>query len=319
MPNSKLPEHPSLDHLKKLAKNRLQELRRNDPEAKLTTAQLEVAREYGFTSWRALKAQLDDRRAKKVASPVMRFLPVANLSRSVAFYRDVLGFEIREVLSEDKNEDKNEEKTSVEAVMGPARIRFGKEGYAPTDWTTPKPPGSAILFVQSDDVEALHAALRARGAKPSTIERVNWIKMRMFQVRDPDGHVLWFGQSYNQPVPPAPPPMMQKALPELPFDDVPRAVMYYRDVLGFRINYQQSDLGVMERDEITVLLIARSEQHKGIGSFAVYVENADGLYAELLTRGANLQGEPVSRPWGLRDFRVLDYEGNRITFAQTFE
>ena len=68
MPNSKLPEHPSLEQLKKVAKNRLWELRRKDPSAKLTTAQLEVAREYGFPSWRALKAQLVDRRTKR--SPV---------------------------------------------------------------------------------------------------------------------------------------------------------------------------------------------------------------------------------------------------------
>ena len=51
MANSKLPERPSLEYLKKLAKNRFQELRRKDPEAKLTTAQLDVAREYGFTDF----------------------------------------------------------------------------------------------------------------------------------------------------------------------------------------------------------------------------------------------------------------------------
>jgi uncharacterized glyoxalase superfamily protein PhnB len=263
---------------------------------------------------------LDDRRAKKVASPVMRFLPVADLSRSVAFYRDVLGFEIREVLSEGKNE----EKTSIEAVMGPARIRFGKEGYAPTDWTTPKPPGSAILFVQSDDVEALHAAVRARGSKPSAIERVNWIKMRMFEIRDPDGNVLWFGQSYHvDDDSPSrrgvQPKGIRQALPELPFDNVPAAVAYYRDVLGFSINYQQDDLGVMYRDAITILLIARTEAHKGIGSFEAYVSNADALYEELLAKGAKILGPPVSRPWGLREFRVIDPEGNRLTFAQTFE
>ena len=112
---------------------------------------------------------------------------------------------------------------------------------------------------------------------------------------------------------------MRKALPELPFDDVTAAVAYYRDVLGFRINYQQHDLGVMDRDEITVLLITRTERHKGIGSFEVYVENADALYTELCAKGANVQDEPVSHPWGLRDFRITDLEGNRITFAQPFE
>lgn len=305
--DSKLPEHPSLEYLRKLAKNRLAELRQTDPDAKLTAAQLSVAREYGYPSWRALKAQLDSQRAKRVANPVMRFVPVADLNRSIAFYRDVLGFEIREV------------ENGTEALLGPARIRFGKEGYGPTDWTTqPKSPGSVILFLQSVDVEALHAAIAARGGKPSAIEKVNWIKMQMFEVRDPDGNVLWFGQSYHKDQD-TPTVRVWQALPELPFDNVPAAVDYYRDVLGFKINYQQDDLGVMDRDAITVLLIARTAEHKGIGGFEVYVPNADALYEELLAKGARILGPPVSRPWGLRDFRVIDPEGNRITFAQTFE
>jgi catechol 2,3-dioxygenase-like lactoylglutathione lyase family enzyme len=312
MSDSKLPERPSLEYLRKLARNRLPELRRTDPGAKLATALLLVAREHGFPSWRALKAELDSRRAKKVASPVMRYLPVANLSRSIGFYRDVLGFEIRE------------QEGGVEALMGPARIRFGKEGYAPTDWNTPKPPGSAILFLESDDVEALHAAMRARGGAPGGIEKVNWIKMRMFEIRDPDGNVLWFGQSYHkyQDSPSrrdGQPRGLRLALPELPCVNVAAGVAWYRDVLGFHINYQQHDLGVMDRDAITVLLIARTEQHKGIGSCEFYVSDADALYEELLAKGARILGPPVSRPWGLRDFQVIDIEGNRLTFAQTFE
>lgn len=73
------------------------------------------------------------------------------------------------------------------------------------------------------------------------------------------------------------------------------------------------------RDAITVLLIARTERHKGIGSFYAFVADVDSLYAELSASGASILGPPVSYPWGLRDFRVLDPEGNRITFAQTFE
>lgn len=50
MSGSKLPERASLEYLKTLAKDRLQELRRSDPSAKLATALLAVAREYGFSS-----------------------------------------------------------------------------------------------------------------------------------------------------------------------------------------------------------------------------------------------------------------------------
>ena len=62
MSNSQLPERVSLEYLKKLAKERLRELRRDDPETKLAAAQLAIAREYGFPSWRALKAEVDRRR-----------------------------------------------------------------------------------------------------------------------------------------------------------------------------------------------------------------------------------------------------------------
>ena len=54
-----LPANPDLDWLKKAAKKRLVELRVAEPDTKLHQAQLAVARDHGFTSWRALKAHLD--------------------------------------------------------------------------------------------------------------------------------------------------------------------------------------------------------------------------------------------------------------------
>jgi uncharacterized glyoxalase superfamily protein PhnB len=113
--------------------------------------------------------------------------------------------------------------------------------------------------------------------------------------------------------------MLRKVMPELPFTDVLAAVAHYRDVLGFAVNYSQHDLGVMDRDGMRVLLIARTARHTGIGSCSFYVADADALHAELVAKGADVQGPPVSQPWGLREFRVLDLEGNRLSFAQTFE
>ncbi len=54
-----LPPQPHIDWLKKSAKERLATLREHDPQAKLHEAQLAIANEYGFSSWRALKAQVD--------------------------------------------------------------------------------------------------------------------------------------------------------------------------------------------------------------------------------------------------------------------
>ncbi|MDQ3697241.1 MAG: ankyrin repeat domain-containing protein [Gemmatimonadota bacterium] len=54
-----LPDAANLDWLRKQAKRRLAELRQARPEAKLADAQFDLARLYGFSSWRALKAHID--------------------------------------------------------------------------------------------------------------------------------------------------------------------------------------------------------------------------------------------------------------------
>jgi ankyrin repeat protein/uncharacterized glyoxalase superfamily protein PhnB len=66
MSSSKLPERASLEYLKKLAKDRLRELRRADARAQLATALLTVAQDHGFPSWRALKAALEQRQRLEV-------------------------------------------------------------------------------------------------------------------------------------------------------------------------------------------------------------------------------------------------------------
>jgi ankyrin repeat protein len=52
-------DNPNLDWLRKQAKRRLDELQATKPDAQLADAQLELARAYGFSSWRALKAHID--------------------------------------------------------------------------------------------------------------------------------------------------------------------------------------------------------------------------------------------------------------------
>lgn len=67
MSESKLPARPSLEYLRKLAKDRLRSLRHADGSAKLADALFEVARDHGFPSWRALKAEVERRQSAHVA------------------------------------------------------------------------------------------------------------------------------------------------------------------------------------------------------------------------------------------------------------
>src|SRR5688500_11974344 len=61
MSESTLPRRASLEYLRKLAKDRLAVLRKANPRAQLAAALFSVAQEHGFSSWRALKAELDGR------------------------------------------------------------------------------------------------------------------------------------------------------------------------------------------------------------------------------------------------------------------
>src|SRR5205814_7409012 len=58
-PRASLPARPNLEHLKKRAKQRLKTMRATMPAAKLADAQLAIAREHGFASWRAMKTAVD--------------------------------------------------------------------------------------------------------------------------------------------------------------------------------------------------------------------------------------------------------------------
>jgi predicted enzyme related to lactoylglutathione lyase len=245
-----------------------------------------------------------------IITPVSRLLGSTDLGRTAAFYRDVLGFQVRRPDGEPR---------LVDVILGKARLRFGASDDGPGDRHGARRPGPAVVFFETNDVARLHAVIRGRGGSASEPENVNAIKMRVFEIRDPDGHTLWFGQSFAAPAESPALGLLERIMPELPLTDVSGGIAHYRDILGFRVNYQQADLGVMDRDDVRLLLVARSARHQGIGSAYVYVRDADALHAELAGKGANVQGAPVSQPWGLREFRVLDLEDNQLTFAQPFE
>jgi len=54
-----LPVQASIEHLKKQAKDRLVEMRRGQPRARLADAQHDIARQYGFASWPKLRTYVE--------------------------------------------------------------------------------------------------------------------------------------------------------------------------------------------------------------------------------------------------------------------
>ena len=90
-------------------------------------------------------------REPKITGPVARLITVKDLERSTAFYRDVLGFQVKE------------QPAGAEATLGPASIRLAKEGHGSG--------GRAIIFLQAEDVAGKRSAILNRGGAASEIEK----------------------------------------------------------------------------------------------------------------------------------------------------
>lgn len=64
-----LPDNPSLDHLRRQAKDLLAGLRESAPTTTLARAQAALAEQYGFRTWTDLKAEVDRRRGSATTAP----------------------------------------------------------------------------------------------------------------------------------------------------------------------------------------------------------------------------------------------------------
>ena len=69
--SSSLPPRPSLEWLRKSAKERRDRMREAHPDVQLSEAQLALARELGFSSWRKLKAHVEQVSAQAVAADAL--------------------------------------------------------------------------------------------------------------------------------------------------------------------------------------------------------------------------------------------------------
>jgi catechol 2,3-dioxygenase-like lactoylglutathione lyase family enzyme len=92
---------------------------------------------------------------------------------------------------------------------------------------------------------------------------------------------------------------------------------YYRDKLGFRLDWDHGDppdFGSVSRSEL-VLFISEGG-HGQSGSWALaFARDVDKLYKELTRRGALIKMPPTNMPWGLREMHVADPDGNVIRFG----
>jgi catechol 2,3-dioxygenase-like lactoylglutathione lyase family enzyme len=122
-------------------------------------------------------------------------LLVSDIDRSTKFYRDLLGFEMKQTVPEASpyvfvwlERDGipvflNDSAAVEKDVPGSSARAHG---------------GTATMFFVITDVDDFHArvALRAKVVMPL---KTQWYGMREFAIEDPDGHLLTFAERIGEP------------------------------------------------------------------------------------------------------------------------
>jgi catechol 2,3-dioxygenase-like lactoylglutathione lyase family enzyme len=109
--------------------------------------------------------------------------------------------------------------------------------------------------------------------------------------------------------------------------DLDRSKTFYREVFGLPPQHEEEDVAVFRFKNMYVML-QHDPAHqappgevlglaqKGIGQFAILVEDVDAVRAELDEHGVTLISGPADRDWGMRTLTFADPGGYIWEIAQ---
>jgi uncharacterized glyoxalase superfamily protein PhnB len=113
--------------------------------------------------------------------------------------------------------------------------------------------------------------------------------------------------------------------PQFLVEDLDRAIAYYRDKLGFELEFKyQSFYADVRRDGCAIHLKqaaklaadrAHRKQNEHLDAY-IAVSGIRGLFSELQTRGAEVTKPLEERPWACLDFYVEDPDGYILCFSE---
>ena len=114
---------------------------------------------------------------------------------------------------------------------------------------------------------------------------------------------------------------LEQVQPVLPSQDVPAAIRFYVNKLGFRLAFQDDPdaprYAGVRRDGVELHLqwhdaTEWSRVERPMLRFVV--PDVDGLHAEYAGAGVCKPGQPYATAWGTYEFAFYDVDGNGLTF-----
>ncbi|MBE9042108.1 VOC family protein [Oscillatoriales cyanobacterium LEGE 11467] len=105
-----------------------------------------------------------------------------------------------------------------------------------------------------------------------------------------------------------------------------KAIEFYQNKLGFTITHQEGnpiEMAIIERDGASIFLVENDDRNLAEGtSLRIEVEGVEELYAEFQAKGEDIvhpKGKLETKPWGSKEFSVLDLAGVCIAFYEFVE
>ena len=111
---------------------------------------------------------------------------------------------------------------------------------------------------------------------------------------------------------------LRRAIPVLASLDLEATQRFYAERMGFEPVATYPDYGIVARDEVQIhFWLTDDADIPKATSCRVDVTGVDQLYAEMSEAGVVHPNGPLTdQPWGIREFAVLDGDGNLITFGE---
>ena len=114
---------------------------------------------------------------------------------------------------------------------------------------------------------------------------------------------------------------MTRLIPKIFYDELAPGLDLFVNCLGFKVLYQDADLAVVERDVAKAYLVASPEfAAKDRPEIAIETDSIDELFQEICARRPELLHPNCNRvqlrPWGAREFAVLDKTTVCVVFRQ---
>ena len=104
-------------------------------------------------------------------------------------------------------------------------------------------------------------------------------------------------------------------IPVLASLDFEETAAFYELRLGFEPRLQSENYLIMERDGCELHFWLCSEPHIAENTSCYLHGDTQVLHADFARRGLKLD-PPVARPWGMREFHVIDPHGNLLKIGE---